>query len=129
LMYAIAVAFHVDMINLVFAGVFWFSLITITASDRLGVRLVLRQLRVKGKNLRNILIVGSNDAALQFAHKIEQSPWLGYRILGFVDNEWPGLVKFKEQGYFSAHQRRRRSGSDFAATLASLLCLRNCRAL
>jgi len=93
------VAFHVDMINLVFAGVFWFSLITITASDRLGVRLVLRQLRVKGKNLRNILIVGSNDAALQFAHKIEQSPWLGYRILGFVDNEWPGLVKFKEQGY------------------------------
>jgi exopolysaccharide biosynthesis polyprenyl glycosylphosphotransferase len=99
LMYAIALAFHVDMINLVFAGVFWFSLITITASDRLGVRLVLRQLRVKGKNLRNILIVGSNDAALQFAHKIEQSPWLGYRILGFVDNEWPGLVKFKEQGY------------------------------
>jgi exopolysaccharide biosynthesis polyprenyl glycosylphosphotransferase len=99
LMYAISLAFHVDMINYVFAGVFWFSLITITASDRLGVRLVLRQLRVKGKNLRNILVVGSNDAALQFAHKIEQSPWLGYRILGFVDNEWPGLVKFKEQGY------------------------------
>ena len=74
LMYAITLwRLHVDMINLVFAGVFWFSLITITASDRLGVRLVLRQLRVKGKNLRNILIVGSNDAALQFAHKIERT--------------------------------------------------------
>jgi len=99
MMYAIALAFHVEMINYVFAGVFWFSLTAITGADRLGVRLVLRSLRVKGKNLRNILIVGSNDAAVQFAHKIEQNPWLGYRILGFVDNEWPGLVKFKEQGY------------------------------
>jgi exopolysaccharide biosynthesis polyprenyl glycosylphosphotransferase len=98
-MYAIAIAFHVTMINYVFVGVFWISLTFITASDRLGVRYVLRQVRIKGKNLRNILIVGTNDAAVQFARKIEQSPWLGYRILAFVDEEWPGLKKFNEEGY------------------------------
>jgi exopolysaccharide biosynthesis polyprenyl glycosylphosphotransferase len=63
------------------------------------VRLVLRRLRIKGKNMRNILIVGSNDAAVQFARKIEQTPWLGYRILAFVDEPWPGMAKFEEQGY------------------------------
>jgi exopolysaccharide biosynthesis polyprenyl glycosylphosphotransferase len=99
LMYAIAIAFHVTMINYVFVGVFWVSLSFITAAGRLGVRYVLRQVRIKGKNLRNILIVGSNDAAVQFARKIEQSPWLGYRILAFVDEEWPGLKKFNEEGY------------------------------
>jgi exopolysaccharide biosynthesis polyprenyl glycosylphosphotransferase len=99
LMYAIAIAFHVTMINYVFVGVFWVSLSFITAAGRLGVRYVLRQVRIKGKNLRNILIVGSNDAAVQFARKIEQSPWLGYRILAFVDEEWPGLKKFNDEGY------------------------------
>ena len=99
LMYAIAIAFHVTMINYVFVAVFWVSLTFITASGRLGVRYVLRQVRIKGKNLRNILIVGSNDAAVQFARKIEQSPWLGYRILAFVDEEWPGLKKFNDEGY------------------------------
>jgi exopolysaccharide biosynthesis polyprenyl glycosylphosphotransferase len=99
LMFGIALAFHVTMINYVFAGVFWASLTTMIVAGRLGVRFVLRQVRTKGKNLRNILIVGSNDAAVQFARKIEQSPWLGYRILGFVDEEWPGLHKLKQQGY------------------------------
>lgn len=99
LMYAVAIAFHVTMINYVFVGVFWVSLSFITAANRLTVRYVLRQVRIKGKNLRNILIVGSNDAAVQFANKIERSPWLGYRILGFVDEQWMGLKKFAEKGY------------------------------
>jgi len=98
-MYAVALASHVQMINYVFVGAFWFSLSFITIADRVGVRLVLKRLRVKGKNQRYLLIVGSNDAAIQFARKIEQSPWLGYRILAFVDEEWEGLRKFREAGY------------------------------
>lgn len=99
LMYAIALAFHVTMINYVFVGLFWISLTFLVAAGRLGVRFALRQVRLNGKNLRNLLIVGSNDAAVQFARKIERSPWLGYRILAFVDEEWPGLRKFNEEGY------------------------------
>jgi exopolysaccharide biosynthesis polyprenyl glycosylphosphotransferase len=99
LMYGIALAFHVTMINYVFAGVFWTSLAFITVAGRVGVRLVLRQVRIKGKNLRNVVVVGSNDAAIQFARKVELSPWLGYRILAFVDEEWPGLQKLNQEGY------------------------------
>src|SRR5271168_2392401 len=99
LMYVMALALHVTMIDYIFVGVFWFSLTFIMASGRLLVRVALRQVRIKGKNLRNIVIVGSNDAAVQFARKIEESPWLGYRILAFVDEEWPGIAKFNQEGY------------------------------
>ena len=99
LMCGIALAFHVTMINYMFGGVFWASLTFITVAGRLGVRLVLRQVRIKGKNLRNVVVVGSNDAAIQFARKVELSPWLGYRILAFVDEEWPGLPKLNQEGY------------------------------
>lgn len=99
LMYVIAIALHVTMINYIFVGVFWVSLTFIMVAGRLSVRLTLRQVRLKGKNLRNIVIVGSNDAAVQFARKIEQSPWLGYRILAFVDEPWAGVEKLNQEGY------------------------------
>ena len=99
LMWGVALAFHVTMINYLFVAVFWTSLTFIIVAGRLGVRLVLRQVRIKGKNLRNVVVVGSNDAAIQFARKIQTSPWLGYRILAFVDEEWPGLPKLNQAGY------------------------------
>jgi exopolysaccharide biosynthesis polyprenyl glycosylphosphotransferase len=99
LMYGIAFAFHVTMINYVFVGVFWVSLTAIIVSGRLGVRFVLRRMRIKGKNLHHVVIVGSNDAAVQFARKAESSPWLGYRILAFVDEEWDGLPRLSQEGY------------------------------
>lgn len=46
----------------------------------------IRQLRLKGRNLRFILIVGTNDRALQFARKIHDDSGFGYRLLGFVDD-------------------------------------------
>ncbi|MGA2413947.1 MAG: sugar transferase [Candidatus Sulfotelmatobacter sp.] len=99
LMYVMAIALHVTMINYIFVGVFWASLTFLMGSGRLLVRVVLRQARRKGKNLRNIVIVGSNDAAMQFARKIEHSPWLGYRILAFVDEPWSGVEKLNQEGY------------------------------
>ena len=99
LMYATALIFHVTMMNYIFVGVFWGSVTFITVASRVVVRSVLRQFRMRGKNLRDMLIVGTNDEAVQLARKIETSPWLGYRIVGFVDEEWPGLEKFHQHGY------------------------------
>ena len=99
IIYGAGIAFHVIMVNYVFALVFWVSVTATTSAGRLAVRFVLRQARKRGKNLRNMLIAGTNEGAVSFAHKIQQSPWLGYRIVGFVDEEWPGLEKFHHSGY------------------------------
>ena len=99
LMYGVGLAFHVTMVNYIFVGVFWVVLTFLAVAGRVAVRYALRQVRIKGKNLRNMVIVGSNGTAIQFARKIEEKPWLGYRILAFVDEDWPGMQHFNEQGY------------------------------
>ena len=43
------------------------------------------RVRLKGRNLRNVVIVGANDRALAYARIIESRPDLGYRIRGFAD--------------------------------------------
>ena len=46
----------------------------------------IRRIRIKGRNIRFILIVGTNDRALQFARRIQGDSGFGYRLLGFVDD-------------------------------------------
>jgi len=46
----------------------------------------IRQVRIMGRNIRFILIVGTNDRALQFARRIQEDSGFGYRLLGFVDD-------------------------------------------
>jgi exopolysaccharide biosynthesis polyprenyl glycosylphosphotransferase len=99
LIYVAAFGFHVVMVNYVFVAVFWVSVTLTSLVNRFAVRTALRQVRLRGKNLRHMLIAGTNEEAVKFAHRIEQSPWLGYRIVGFVDEEWPGLQKFRLSGY------------------------------
>ena len=47
--------------------------------------------RSRGRNLRNVLMVGTNSRARYFAKKIESKPELGFRVMGFVDEDWHGL--------------------------------------
>ena len=60
---------------------------------------MLKVLRLRGKNLRYVVIVGTNARAIAFARKIESQPELGYRLMGFVDESWEDLEQFKSSGY------------------------------
>ena len=52
---------------------------------RFTVREALKYIRRRGYNYRQILIVGRNDRAAKLIKRIEESPELGLRILGFID--------------------------------------------
>jgi Undecaprenyl-phosphate glucose phosphotransferase len=41
-------------------------------------------MRVNNRNLKHMLIIGDNDLALNFAHKINSKTYLGYNIAGFL---------------------------------------------
>src|SRR5262249_38113968 len=58
------------------------------AGWRLLIRYCLEIVRLRGGNLRFILILGTNRRAIEFARRLERTPELGYRVLGFVDQEW-----------------------------------------
>ena len=92
--------FGIRMITPRFLLVFWVTVTILTVMERWLLRSGLEWVRLRGRNLRNMLIVGTNPRATEFARKIEARPELGYRIMGFVDQEWVGLEAFQSQRIF-----------------------------
>ena len=78
--------FNVYLFSPVFISVFWVSTTLLTISFRTLLRQFLKKVRVHGKNLRFVLIVGTNERAYEFAEMIKQNRESGYRIIGFVDD-------------------------------------------
>jgi len=52
---------------------------------RAVLRIVLRYIRGRGYNYRQVLIVGRNERAAKLARRIERYPELGLRVLGCID--------------------------------------------
>jgi exopolysaccharide biosynthesis polyprenyl glycosylphosphotransferase len=98
-MAAAAVILQITLLRPIFLLVFWVSVTLSTLMGRSLMRVALKWMRLRGRNLRYLLIVGSNARAVQFAKKVESNPALGYRLLGFVDDEWSGLQALREGGY------------------------------
>jgi exopolysaccharide biosynthesis polyprenyl glycosylphosphotransferase len=90
---------RIDLVTPEFLAVFWLAAACATATGRIFMRIMLRNARLRGRNLRDILIVGTNPQAVQFARKMRDSQFLGYRVIGFVDQEWPGLTEFSQSGF------------------------------
>ena len=91
--------FHVRMFSPRFLVVFWIVVSIASIASRLFLRFALHIVRKHGRNLRNLVIVGTGPRASQFASMIESRPELGYRILGFVDQPWTGMEEFRGSGY------------------------------
>jgi exopolysaccharide biosynthesis polyprenyl glycosylphosphotransferase len=80
-------------------AVFFVAAFGIASGGRLLMRAVLRNARLRGRNLRDMLIVGTNPRAVQFARKMRDNQFLGYRVIGFVDQEWAGMGEFSQSGF------------------------------
>ena len=81
-----------------FLLLFWaFSSLTLVLS-RVLLRYLLARARRNGHNLRHILVLGTNARAIQFARKIAAAPEQGYRLVGFVDDDWPLIHEFRATG-------------------------------
>lgn len=73
-------------ISLSFVILLWCTSFLTLYLCRKIMRLFIRRIRIKGRNIRFILIAGTNDRALQFARRIQEDSGFGYRLLGFVDD-------------------------------------------
>jgi exopolysaccharide biosynthesis polyprenyl glycosylphosphotransferase len=67
---------------LVLAG----AMFLVQTSIRVPVFFVLRSMRRRGKNFRNVLIIGAGPRAREAKETIERHPEWGFRIIGFVDD-------------------------------------------
>jgi exopolysaccharide biosynthesis polyprenyl glycosylphosphotransferase len=94
----IAATFQAPTITPAFLAGFWISATSTIILSRLALREFLRRARMRGRNLRHLLIVGTNPRGLEFARAIESRPELGYRLIGFADEEWIGNRKLAKNG-------------------------------
>jgi len=90
---------RLHMFGPVFVAIFWLFTTAAAAGSRLVIRTWLRHIRTQGRNSRNILIVGTNRRALDFAMAIQSQLELGYRIIGFADNDWSGGGELSKRGF------------------------------
>ena len=91
--------FQVSLLGPVFLSVFWLASAAAAILSHHALRWMLGQIRRRGRNLRHILIVGTNQRARKFALETEAQPALGYRIMGFADHSWQGLEEFRGDGF------------------------------
>jgi exopolysaccharide biosynthesis polyprenyl glycosylphosphotransferase len=91
--------FSIGMITWIFLLAFWVINTIMLGASRVALRAALARIRARGRNLRYLLVFGTNPRAVAFGQKIVTSPERGYRLLGFVDDDWPGMANFKNSGF------------------------------
>ena len=96
---AVGFVLKLRMITPSFIAIFWLFSTAAAVGSRAILRTWLRHLRKQGRNSRNILVVGSNRRAIEFAETIQSQAELGYRIIGFADEEWSGLEQISAHGF------------------------------
>jgi exopolysaccharide biosynthesis polyprenyl glycosylphosphotransferase len=86
--------FGIRMLHPIFLLWFWVIISALTITSRLLLRTALKIIRRHNRNLRRMLVVGSNPRALAFARKVQSRPELGYEVIGFADEPWAGRQDF-----------------------------------
>jgi exopolysaccharide biosynthesis polyprenyl glycosylphosphotransferase len=82
---AASALFDISIATTAFLVTFWLASTAFMVGSRLALRYLLHSVRLKGRNLRHLLIAGTNARTFAFARQIDARPELGYQIMGFVD--------------------------------------------
>jgi exopolysaccharide biosynthesis polyprenyl glycosylphosphotransferase len=90
---------NIQLIGIEFLTYFWLLSITLGTAGRLTLRLALRRARRNGRNVRQVLIVGTNPRAVDLMRQVVSAPELGFRLVGFVDEHWAGTKAIVDAGY------------------------------
>lgn len=77
--------FHIEDVSRLFIGIFAFLLLILLTSSKFAVYTILRYHRKKDYNTRNVLIVGSQQMAVEMIKAIFKNPGSGFRIIGCLE--------------------------------------------
>ena len=88
-------SFSILLITPYFLVAFWTIGSASVIAMRLLLRVVLGLIRKRGRNLHHVLVLGTNARAIEFGRMVSGMSVRGYRVVGFVDDDWPGMEEFK----------------------------------
>lgn len=84
---AVSVVFGRNNVRQEVLTTFWISCSLLTIAERWIFRQYMVYLRNSGRNLRHVLFIGNNRRAIELAQKVLSRRELGYRLVGFVDDD------------------------------------------
>jgi len=82
--YFVISSVHVSRWLLVF---FYLFSTAALAGKRLLLYRILYSMRMQGRNLKPVILVGSGDCAREYLNALRDMPWLGYQVLGNVGSK------------------------------------------
>lgn len=96
----IILIFLVNEYNLrrTFIFVYSASLTILIVTQKYILRKYLNYVRSKGRNIRNLLIIGAGEVGQNFYESIKNNPHYGYRLIGFLDDSKKELLNGKYLG-------------------------------
>jgi len=65
----------------------WLFTIILVSTGRLVIRLTQSALRARGVGIERVVIIGAGRVGQRLLETIKGSPQLGYRVVGFIDND------------------------------------------
>ncbi|GAA0727041.1 undecaprenyl-phosphate glucose phosphotransferase [Clostridium malenominatum] len=89
------------------------SNVVITVLERAIIRLILRNLRRKGYNLKHIVVIGYNSLTFEFLKRIKRNKQWGYNIIAILDNNIKDLKALEEVAAVSIKEKFNFSGVSF----------------
>lgn len=81
-----------------FISLFFIIVLVFLLLEKLSLRSILIRLRKKGRNFRNIIIIGTGEIGLNFYNSIKDNILFGYNIVGFIDDQKPEQLNGKYLG-------------------------------
>ena len=85
ILFAVRYPFDFDFASDQFLAIFWLLTFAVLTPSRIIAKRLLHYARLRGRNLRSIVIVGEGLDALQLAARIEKETVLGYRVVRVID--------------------------------------------
>lgn len=86
LLAALGLVFHLEAVDRGFLLVFFGVVLVGTILARSLLRVLLGEVRRRGRNLRNLVIVGCGPRGARLGAEIWKRPELGYMLVGYVDD-------------------------------------------
>lgn len=99
ILFAFNLVLRFQMVNAEFIAIFWAASTLLVGGTRLAIRTCLRHFRARGHNFRNLLIIGTNARAIQFAKNVPRHPEWACHVTGFADDSWSGAEDVSAAGF------------------------------
>ncbi len=82
----LAIGGYMDVWSHFFAG-YLLLLGGILLAFRLGVRFLIKRIRLRGKDRKAVVLAGSSKVCVQLYYELTSEMWAGYDVIGYFDNQ------------------------------------------